>query len=202
MSPPAQTRPRREIFDIEGHAYFVSFTCYRRLSLLGRDRCKRIVLGTLDTLSWRHQVGVVGYCVMPNHVHALLRPTQAGLLSTFMQQWKRLTSTAIQEFLHLGQPDDYSPFSKHVRDSAGIVHVWQARYYPFNVYTARKALKKLEYMHNNPVKAGLVSDPCDWPWSSAAYFLKGRPSPVRLVPMDGPIVFGTLSPRAKPTLKR
>jgi putative transposase len=197
MSSPHSSKPSRKIFDIEGHAFFVTFSCYRRLSLLGRDRCKRIVLGNLDTLSWRHQVGVVGYCVMPNHVHALLRPVETGLLSTFMQQWKRLTSDAIQQFLHLGQADDFSPFSKYVRDNTGTIHVWQPKYYPFNVFTPKKALEKLEYMHNNPVKAGLVKDPCDWPWSSAAYFLKGKASPVRLVPMDGPIVFG----RAKPIPK-
>ena len=46
-----RTRPRRELFDIEGHAFFVTFSCYRRLSLLGRDRCKQIVLGNMDTLS-------------------------------------------------------------------------------------------------------------------------------------------------------
>jgi len=101
-----------------------------------------------------------------------------------------LSSEAIQTFLHLGQADDYSPFGQHVRDDAGAVHVWQAKYYPFNVFTVEKALEKLEYMHNNPVKAGLVKEACDWPWSSAGHFLKGKGSPVTLVAMDGPIVFG------------
>jgi len=86
MNPKPASQSSRKIFDIEGHAYFVTFSCYRRLSLLGRDRCKRIVLGNLNTLSLRHRVGVVGFCVMPNHVHALLRPVDKGLLSTFMQQ--------------------------------------------------------------------------------------------------------------------
>ncbi len=189
MPQPRPSAPSRKIFDIEGHAFFVTFSCYRRLSLLGRDRCKRMVLGSLDSLSRSHQVGIVGYCVMPNHVHVLLRPARSGLLSTFMQQWKRITSASIQDFFHLGQPDDRSPFSKYVRDKAGEIHVWQAKYYPFNVYTPAKAVEKLEYMHNNPVRAGLVKDPCDWPWSSAAYFLKGKASPVRLLPMDGPLPF-------------
>jgi putative transposase len=188
-SPTAELRPPRQVFDIEGHAFFLTFSCYRRLSLLGRDRCKRMVLGTLDAVSWRHQVGVVGYCVMPNHMHALVRPVRAGTLSVFMQQWKRLTSAAIQQFLRLGQPDDFSPFGKYVRDGAGVVHVWQPKYYAFNVFTPAKAIEKLEYMHNNPVRAGLVDDPCAWPWSTAAHFLQGRRVPVRLVPMDGPVVW-------------
>jgi len=193
----SRLRPPRQVFDIEGHAFFLTFSCYRRLSLLGRDRCKRIVLGTLDNQSWRHQVGVVGYCVMPNHVHALVRPVHAGTLSVFMQQWKRLTSSGIQGFLRLGQPDDFSPFGKYVRDGAGAVHVWQAKYYAFNVFTPAKAVEKLEYMHNNPVRAGLVSEPWVWPWSSAASFLQGKRSPVRLVPMDGPIVWEQQTRRAR-----
>jgi len=180
------TKPTREVLNIEGHAFFITFSCYRRLSLLGRDRCKQIVLGNLDALAYRYSVGVVGFCVMPNHVHVLLRPENAGELSSFMQQWKMQSSTAIQHFLRLGQKDDYSPFAKYVRDDAGNIHVWQAKYYPFNVFSASKAIEKLEYMHNNPVKAGLVTDPCDWKWSSAAYFLKGESSRVRLVPVDGP----------------
>jgi putative transposase len=200
--PKADSRPRREIFDIEGHSPFVTFSCYRRLSLLGRDRCKRIVLGNLGTLSLRHQVGVVGYCIMPNHVHALLRPVKAGLLSIFMQEWKRLSANAIIDFLQLGTAEDFSPFGDRVKDSGGSMHVWQPKYYPFNVFTPKMALEKLEYMHHNPVKAGLVKDACEWPWSSAAFFLKGRPSPIKLVPMDGPIVFGYAESRPKRVLKR
>jgi len=51
----------------------------------------------------------------------------------------------------------------------------------------KMALEKLEYMHKNPVKAGLVNDVCDWRWSTAAHFLKGAAVPVRLVPIDGPL---------------
>ena len=143
----------------------------------------------MDALSWRHKVGVVAYCIMPNHVHSLLRPISAGLLSGFIQQWKRITSEQIQAYLHLGKPNDLSPFGARVRDQTGDIHVWHHRYYPFNVYTTKKTIEKLEYMHNNPVKAGLVDNPCDWPWSSASYYLKGERSRVRLVPPDGPIVF-------------
>jgi len=48
--------------------------------------------------------------------------------------------------------------------------VWQAKYYPFSLFTEKKAIEKLNYMHWNPVRAGLVSSPCQWRWSSARYF--------------------------------
>ena len=48
----------------------------------------------------------------------------------------------------------------------GPHRVWQRRFYDLNVWSEKKRLEKLTYMHNNPVKRGLVSQPRDWPWSS------------------------------------
>jgi putative transposase len=61
--------------------------------------------------------------------------------------------------------------------------VWQRRYYDFNIFTEAKLDEKLEYMHMNPVRAGLVEKAIDWPWSSARFYLLGRPVgvPVRYI---------------------
>jgi hypothetical protein len=48
----------------------------------------------------------------------------------------------------------------------GTDHVWQRRFYDFNVWTARKRIEKLRYMHRNPVARGLVQEPEQWPRSS------------------------------------
>ena len=51
--------------------------------------------------------------------------------------------------------------------------VWEPRYYDFNVYTIAKLKEKLHYIHRNPVRAGLVQRPSDWPWSSFSFYLRG-----------------------------
>ena len=43
-----------------------------------------------------------------------------------------------------------------------------------NLYTEKKAPEKLDYMHKNPVTAGLVEQACDWQWSSARYYLQEK----------------------------
>jgi putative transposase len=48
--------------------------------------------------------------------------------------------------------------------------VWQRRFVPFNVYTEKKRLEKLDYMHHNPVKRRLVRSPDLWPWSSFRFY--------------------------------
>ena len=50
--------------------------------------------------------------------------------------------------------------------AVGTEHVWQRRFYDFNVWTAHKRIEKLRYMHRNPVSRGLVQEPEQWPWSS------------------------------------
>jgi REP element-mobilizing transposase RayT len=52
--------------------------------------------------------------------------------------------------------------------------LWQPGFYDFNVHSEEKLLEKLNYMHNNPVKAGLVSSPCDYEWSSYKKYFKEK----------------------------
>jgi len=52
---------------------------------------------------------------------------------------------------------------------------WQSRFYDFNVWTQKKRVEKLRYMHQNPVTRGLVAEPEDWRWSSYRFYLLGEP---------------------------
>ncbi len=60
--------------------------------------------------------------------------------------------------------------SAALRSGESQFRVWQCRYYPFGVYSEKKKLEKLTYMHNNPVKQGLVSSPNEWPWSGFRFY--------------------------------
>ena len=58
--------------------------------------------------------------------------------------------------------------------------VWQKRFYDFNVWSERKRIEKLRYVHRNPVKRGLVSAPEQWAWSSFRSYAYGERGPVRV----------------------
>jgi putative transposase len=60
------------------------------------------------------------------------------------------------------------------------VHVWQRRFYDFNVRTEHKRIEKLRYMHRNPVKRGLVAQPEHWAWSSFRSYALGEVGRVRI----------------------
>jgi putative transposase len=153
---------RRKIYDREHHAFFVTFSCYRRRRLLDDDRAKRIVLGALNAQLHRLAGQCVGFVLMPNHVHALVWFPQSGQLSEFMKQWKRTSSVRIGRLLE----SEWTSYASRIDKSP----VWQAKYYVFNVYSRAKLEEKLNYMHLNPVRAGLVERPGQWRWSSARYY--------------------------------
>ncbi len=59
-------------------------------------------------------------------------------------------------------------------------HIWQKRFYDFNVWSNRKHVEKLRYMHRNPVKRGLVESPELWRWSSYCAYAFGEAGPVKV----------------------
>ena len=59
-------------------------------------------------------------------------------------------------------------------------HFWQARFYDFNVWTEKKRIEKLRYIHRNPVTRGLVDSPEKWKWSSFRSYMCGETGPVKI----------------------
>ena len=72
-----------------------------------------------------------------------------------------------------------------VRSSRGqeLAHFWQPRFHDFNVYNAEKVREKLDYMHANPVKRGLVANPISWMWSSFLFYEAGVCGLVEIDPL-------------------
>ena len=107
----------------------------------------------------------------------LIKPEPAEGTSRFMQELKKRTAQRIISALD-DEPEH--PWCRRMRTGLRLpptVHsdcryrVWQRRFYPSNVYSEKKRLGKLNYMHNNPVKRGLVSSPEQWRWSSFRFLL-------------------------------
>ena len=80
---------RKRTYDREGHAHFVTFSCDRRRRLFDHDRSKKIVLGALDWRLALQRGRCVGFVVMPDHVHAVVRFPEPDPISHFMKQWKQ-----------------------------------------------------------------------------------------------------------------
>jgi putative transposase len=158
---------RRRIADDELLAHFVTFSCHKRRRLLDEDQPKRIVLGQLNDQLFRQSARCIGFVVMPDHVHAIIWFPQTRQLSRFMQGWKRLSSFHIRQWYR----QHNARYFHHAEMGATL---WTPKYYSFELYSRLKVEEKLDYMHLNPVRAGLVDRPDDWRWSSARWYLERR----------------------------
>lgn len=162
-----------------GGLHFVTFSCYRRKALLGTRRARNVFLKILNEVRAKYDFALVGYVVMPEHVHLLISEPTIGTPTTVMQVLKQRVSRTMR---------------KRRRAAAGQLRLWeetpasrerafwQRRFYDFNVWSAKKYSQKMNYIHFNPVKRGLVETPGEWEWSSWSYYAKGtaglcRPNP-------------------------
>ena len=150
-----------------GDLHFITFSCYRRQQLLAAPRRRDLFLVVLEQVRKRYQFVVVGYVVMPEHVHLLISEPQEKNPSTVVQALKLGYARRV-----LAQAKRRRNPAQPMLFDAPSQHIWQKRFYDFNVWTERKRVEKLRYMHRNPVKRGLVASPELWRWSSfRAYFL-------------------------------
>jgi putative transposase len=146
------------------------------LPLLSRGRSRDCFLSILEQVRQRFRFVVVGYVVMPKHVHLLITEPEVGNPSKVMQVLKQRTARGLLPKRKGKDPRQGSLFDEQFRPRA----FWQARFYDFNVWTTKKRGEKLRYMHRNPVKRGLVESPERWRWSSYRFYSLDEAGAVRV----------------------
>jgi putative transposase len=155
-----------------GDLHFITFSCYRRLPLLASPHSRDIFVDALRRVRAEYGFKLVGYVLMPEHVHLLISESARGTPSTVLKMLKQRVSRQLRSKLQRGVSEEQQPlpFAQALK---GLPQFWQRRFYDFNVLSHRKKVEKLDYMHRNPVKRGLVEDPKDWRWSSYSFY-QGR----------------------------
>jgi len=160
-----------------GDLHFVTFSCYRRRPYLGTVRARNRVVKILDEVRSRHGFALLGYVLMPEHVHLLMGEPQHGNPSKVLQVVKQKVSRSLRgKKTSSGRQMELTFASGSVAAPA----FWQRRFYDFNVWSEKKLKEKLHYMHRNPVDRKLVQHPQDWPWSSWSFYAKGEQGLIRI----------------------
>jgi putative transposase len=161
----------------KGDLHFITFSCYRRLPLLKTVRARDVFLKELGKVRDEMGFHLVGYVVMPEHVHLLMSEPKQGTPSAVLQKLKLSVARKLRK-----EPQDPGSNTEPGAPAVGLTRspvgeaeeplraFWQARFYDFNVYSRGKEVEKLNYMHANPVIRGMVEHPRDWAWSSWGYY--------------------------------
>jgi REP-associated tyrosine transposase len=98
---------------------------------------------------WLKEPTIATWCIMPNHVHVVVEPADGNGLGVIVQAWKSFTAHRANRVLSRSGPfwhKDY--FDRFIRDEGHLA-------------------RTIDYVENNPVKAGLASTADSWPWSSS-----------------------------------
>src|SRR5207237_7425812 len=161
-----------------GDLHFITCSCYRRLAFLGTARARNRFVKVLDEVRTRHKFRLIGYVVMPEHIHLLITEPKIGNPSKSLQVLKQKASRALRKKrprnligqlrLKFASPGEVAPA------------FWQRRFYDFNVWSSKKLQEKLDYMHGNPVQRKLVTHPKDWPWSSWSHYARVEHGLIRI----------------------
>lgn len=158
-----------------GYLHFITFSCYQRRPLLGGPRSRDLFLRILEETRSRYEIVVVGYVVMPEHVHLLLSEPESSNHSVVVQVLKQHFAHELLDRLRQRGSVAEGSLWKTVLEQG---HVWQRRFYDFVVWNRHKRAEKLRYMHQNPVRRGLVAAPGEWLWSSYRAYAFDEPGPV------------------------
>jgi putative transposase len=156
--------------------HFITGSCYRREPELGTPQRRDLFLQISEQVRKRYNFVVLGYVVMPEHFHLLISEPEKGTRSTVMQVLKQRFSRRVRRrSRHLSLQA-----TLWTADSEPDPDLWQKRFYDFNVWSERKRIQKLHYIHHNPVKRGLVSQPDLWIWSSFRGYAYGEAGAVQI----------------------
>jgi len=142
--------------------------------------------------NWRHfaseRYDLIAWVVMPNHVHLLIRVYEGVSLGKIVQSWKSYTGRRIRAMMEEGRASDQRSRVMMEEGRAGARRsrvmmeegrasdqrsqggVWMREYWDRYIRDERHFEAVVRYIHDNPVKAGLVEKAEDWPWSSAREF--------------------------------
>lgn len=135
--------------------YFVTTTFVDWRQLMALPATRDAVEYKLFSIAKEKASALMGYVLMSSHIHLLVGCVHGGYqLSKFMRSFKSLTSRQLFA--------EWRP-------------VWMRRFDDLVITTEKQFRIKLDYIHDNPVRAGLAKTQTEWKWSSAGFWFKDEP---------------------------
>jgi putative transposase len=151
----------------DGHFYHITNRGNGRQQIFLTDEDYAAFVKLMRDAAAKHEVSLYAYCLMPNHFHLLVAPSEAESLGRWMQ-W--LMTSHVRRH------------HTHYRSSG---HVWQGRYKSFLVQDDVHLITVTRYIEGNPIRCGLATTASGWNWSSHidrvsgdTRFVKPLPTPL------------------------
>lgn len=178
--------------DPEG-IYFLTFTIVDWVDIFTRQSYKEIIVNSLKYCQLKKGLKLYAYCLMTNHLHLIATVYEGFEIKLFeiIRDFKKFTNRAIIEEINAGEESrkkwllNKFEFAAKYSSRAENYKVWQDGYHAIELITPDFTFQKLDYIHQNPVRAGIVSEPENYLYSSASnYHGLGGPVEIELLDID------------------
>ena len=147
---------------------FYTASTRARLPLLSSDKYKNIITDSLHFMVHDRRIELNAFVVMDDHIHLIWQPLPGHSLSSIQLNFMKFTAQRIKRELYINDPMllEQCRVNKSDRD----YQVWKRKPLSIELSSAKAFLQKLEYIHYNPVKAGICAFPEHYYFSSALFY--------------------------------
>jgi REP element-mobilizing transposase RayT len=164
--------------------YFITYSVVYWIDLFIRNEYRDIIVNSWKYCQQKKGLEIYGWVIMTNHVHMIIG-TRERKLEDIVRDMKSATSTQLRAAIANHPAEGRKEWMLSLLGSAGKANskdgwqLWQQHNKPIMINNAETFYRVLDYIHNNPVKAGFVLRPEDWLFSSAGDF-HGRKGPIEI----------------------
>ncbi len=158
--------------------FFITTTCYNWLPLLSIGNSMELISESLNFSAAKYKAMILGYVLMPNHIHLIVHFVSGKDRIGFMRDFKTYTSLKVRHQIELHE-SSYLQAIPHEAPRQQY-KIWQDRFDELYLESRKLLEVKLKYIHNNPLQShwNLVKKPSAYLYSSAMYYEKGTQNKV------------------------
>ena len=161
--------------------YFISFAVVGWIDVFTRDEYRKILVESFNFCSDKKGLAIHAWVIMTNHVHMVVSRKSTIPLEDIMRDLKKFTSVEIIHVIEKSSAESRKKWMVNLFESFGKANsnnvkfqFWQQNNHPIELDTALIIDQKVEYIHNNPVRAGFVNSAECYDWSSAIDYAGGK----------------------------
>ncbi|WP_417590133.1 REP-associated tyrosine transposase [Owenweeksia hongkongensis] len=154
--------------------YFVSFAVVEWLDVFTRNESKDILVDSLRYCQKNKGMEIFAWCIMSNHAHLVFRAANENKPEAILGDFKQFTSNQLIRAIKDNPKESrkewlLETFRKAALGTSNVKNYqfWRHDNKPIEIWSNKVISQKIRYVHNNPVKQGLVYRPEDYVYSSA-----------------------------------
>jgi putative transposase len=167
-------------YNIPGQIHELTFSCYKNQKFLLSERVCKWLIESIEKARQKHRFSLLAYVFMPEHVHLLILPkNEQYSISDILKDIKTDPARQAIKYLKDNKPAELSRLSTNQQYRG--YRFWQkGGGYDRNIIDEKTLMAAIKYIHNNPVRKGLVENPGKWYYSSYNAWMDETDKPIRI----------------------